>query len=460
MLSMNVSASPVITRDIYKSFYSLHWIGHKFVRPYANIIYVDGKVAYCIEPGTPITEEAYTINNNFLNEEQKLYIELLSYYGYNSEKNTIFDYMITQEMIWEYIYETNTDWTDNPTTNQPLNLEEYRTNILKDIENHNIEPSFKDITINGYENQIIELTDENNVLENYKIVSKNKNNVKIEGNKLIITITKESNETVKFIKKEIKVEDTVLYDNSSSQAFAVIGLNELHQKPFEIKIKNLGSQLKFLKQGEVINYEKENYIDTESLKDIDFKLYTIDHELIDIHTTDKDGILFRDSILPEGEYYLMEVQAEEYIEIPFIYFTVDNENEIIIDDDNIVNNYLKKGNIKIIKKDMEERLLSNTKFGLYTEADKLLDEKTTNEFGEILFENIPYGNYYIKEIEAAFGYIKSEEKYPIFIEENNKTYELTIYNEIIKELPKTGLNKNVYKIMSMIDYIIKPRKLT
>ena len=92
------------------------------------------------------------------------------------------------------------------------------------------------------------------------------------------------------------------------------------------------------------------------------------------------------------------------------------------------------GDVKITKVDAEtgERL-SNATFKLYSALDDSeIGTVTTGEDGTAVLENVPYGKYYAAEFSQPEGYLLNDEKYPVTIEENGKTYEIIATNQIIK----------------------------
>ena len=92
------------------------------------------------------------------------------------------------------------------------------------------------------------------------------------------------------------------------------------------------------------------------------------------------------------------------------------------------------GNVKITKVDAETgKRLPNATFKIYSALDDTeIGIITTGEDGTAVLENVPYGKYYAAEFSSPEGYLLNDEKYPVTIEENGKTYEITATNQIIK----------------------------
>lgn len=58
--------------------------------------------------------------------------------------------------------------------------------------------------------------------------------------------------------------------------------------------------------------------------------------------------------------------------------------------------------------------------------------------GIFYFENVPYGNWLVKELQPADGYLANEEIYPVRISENGQTIGITVVNDRIPEIKTTA----------------------
>ncbi len=116
--------------------------------------------------------------------------------------------------------------------------------------------------------------------------------------------------------------------------------------------------------------------------------------------------------LAAGDYILREVEAPAgYVVSGDVPFTVTDQPGTVavqMSDRKIY------GNFRLIKTSLqiEGKRLEGAKFSLYLTnngEDTYLGDFITNENGEITIENLPYGNYYLKEIEANEHYYLNEE---------------------------------------------------
>ena len=115
-------------------------------------------------------------------------------------------------------------------------------------------------------------------------------------------------------------------------------------------------------------------------------------------------------------------------------------------------------NIKLNKIDSKNKELIKEKFvfGIYEdeECNNLIKEvKSNKNDGYVIFEELRYGKYYIKELKAPAGYELSNKVVSIeindngvfadgnLIEENDSIYNINFENDII-EVPNTGDNRH------------------
>ncbi len=176
---------------------------------YGNLGYilVDGKVLYCLEPYALIGGN-YVENNNYFNNFDSntlKYLKLIANYaseGVNYRNQ--YYYMAAQEMIWErlmggdYVYWTN----KNKTQGDILNIDSFKEEIQRRINNFDLKPSFNESIIKGNFYDTIVLDDTNKVINAYEIINDSKNEVWMENNKLYIRILSSSPSKIKFIRKE------------------------------------------------------------------------------------------------------------------------------------------------------------------------------------------------------------------------------------------------------------------
>lgn len=109
-----------------------------------------------------------------------------------------------------------------------------------------------------------------------------------------------------------------------------------------------------------------------------------------------------------------------------------------------------KGSIKVIKKDADTgEFLSGVEFGLYDLEGNEIAKGVTDENGELIFENIRFGKYEIKELTPKTGYYKNEDVISAEITEHGQTLTFEVTNKKIPptpdtpDSPQTGDNSNI-----------------
>ena len=101
--------------------------------------------------------------------------------------------------------------------------------------------------------------------------------------------------------------------------------------------------------------------------------------------------------------------------------------------------------LKFSKKDsITGNLLPNAVIEIYKDNGELYATAITNENGEIVIDNIPYGKYYIVETQAPMGYMINSEKLYFEIKNDKEEVNVTMIDEpvIITDVPQTYTKGN------------------
>lgn len=112
-------------------------------------------------------------------------------------------------------------------------------------------------------------------------------------------------------------------------------------------------------------------------------------------------------------------------------------------------NEIYKGTIQIIKKDAATgEVLSGVEFGLYDLEGNELARGKTDDAGVLVFEQIRYGKYEIRELTPKEGYQKNETVTQVEITEDGQTVTVELTNEkipepVVPDNPKTGDESNL-----------------
>lgn len=115
--------------------------------------------------------------------------------------------------------------------------------------------------------------------------------------------------------------------------------------------------------------------------------------------------------------------------------------KINANDGEAIKNNILYGSVKGLKIDREtESIIAGALFGLFrgnetefTTENAILTAESDKD-GVFIFENIPYGNWIIKELKPANGYLTNDEIYPVIINENGQEIEIKVVNNRLPEI--------------------------
>ena len=172
--------------------------------------------------------------------------------------------------------------------------------------------------------------------------------------------------------------------------------------------------------------------------------------LLEIANCNENGSITFETDIPVGaKLYVKEIAtdshyilSDEKYPVTFEYAGQDTALvEIKANGGEAIKNELIYGSVKGLKIDREtEKSIAGAVFGLFRtdtseftkETAVLIDE--SGKDGLFVFEKIPYGNWLVKELQPADGYLPNEEIYPVSIAENGQTIGITVVNDRIPEI--------------------------
>ena len=276
-------------------------------------------------------------------------------------------------------------------------------------------------------------TDENGIMTTYlKLEAGNYKVIEIEAPKGYLL----NDEGVMF-----SINDNTEFEYTSYGTFVTV----------EYMNDQVMGQLEIKKYGEIFKIKDDDYsFDKIPLSSVKFNIYASEDiispdgttiyyrkgTLVDRLTTNEDGDVISKK-LPLGKYYLVETKTNSnYILNKEKYYFELKETDaitpIVLEYYEAIN-YLRNGNLEIIKKDAANgKVVPNTKIEIYTENDELIYTGMTNEDGKIILNKLPIGKYYIIETVASEGYRINSEKVYFEIKRNNQNVKVTLKNEKIK----------------------------
>lgn len=175
--------------------------------------------------------------------------------------------------------------------------------------------------------------------------------------------------------------------------------------------------------------------------------------LLEIISCDEKGKATFTTDLPSGSYYVKEISTDSHYilsdkkyPVVFEYAGQDTATvHISVNDGKSIINDIIYGTIKGLKIDRETgENIAGALFGLFSTDEAEFTEETailtaeSNEEGIFTFENVPYGEYIIRELKPAEGYLPNEENYTVTISENKEIIIITVENDKIPELGTTA----------------------
>lgn len=193
--------------------------------------------------------------------------------------------------------------------------------------------------------------------------------------------------------------------------------------------------------------------------------------LITFANCDKNGSIVFDCDLPVGfKWYLKEIATDAHYILSDTKYEFDTEYQgqdikvidIKINNDKAIENNLIYGSVKGLKVDREtQEVIKGATFGLFkSDTTELTEENAiltavTDENGIFTFSNIPYGEYLIKELKPADGYLDNEDVFTVTIKNNEQVVELTAINDKVPELKTTATVNGKKEVIAKGEITIK-----
>lgn len=211
--------------------------------------------------------------------------------------------------------------------------------------------------------------------------------------------------------------------------------------------------------------EKFNIGNNEEILNVSFGLYADEDlkaangsvipkdGLLEIITCDEKGKAQFTTDLPIGSYYVKEISTDNHYVLSDkkypVVFEYAGQNtatvHISVNDGEPIENEIIYGTIKGLKIDRETgENIAGTLFGLFSNNETKFTEETailtaeSNEGGIFEFTDVPYGEYIVRELKPAEGYLPNEENYQATVSEDEEVIEITIENDKIPELGTTA----------------------
>ena len=210
-----------------------------------------------------------------------------------------------------------------------------------------------------------------------------------------------------------------------------------------------------------INVYKVDKDSGKKLENAEFDLYNVtDKKKVGTYKTDKNGNIAVFYLSRQKTYYLQETNAPDSYKLndTKYYFYVDEKGAFSVSDMNgtvedgtfnvpfhgtmtiTVKNEIDICNIRITKKNDNSKVLENAEFSLYSdkECTKEIEKGKTDKNGQLNFDRISVGDFYLKETKAPAGYRLLEDPIKISLKNVNGKFTFFVNDKEIKEDDKNN----------------------
>ena len=210
-----------------------------------------------------------------------------------------------------------------------------------------------------------------------------------------------------------------------------------------------------------INVYKVDKDSGKKLENAEFDLYNVtDKKKVGTYKTDKNGNIAVFYLSRQKTYYLQETKAPDSYKLndTRYYFYVDEKGAFSVSDMNgtvedgtfnvpfhgtmtiTVKNEIDICNLRITKKNDNSKVLENAEFSLYSdkECTKEIEKGKTDKNGQLNFDRISVGDFYLKETKAPAGYRLLEDPIKISLKNVNGKFTFFVNDKEIKEDDKNN----------------------
>ena len=423
----NVFAATLTETAVDGYFYTRRGGGQPYMSAQWKLYDMDGKAAYCIEPGVNITIHDYDGAIGYINspysDEINQKIGLIGYYGYNYPGHQTLRYRAAaQSLIWETTGGQIVEfWTEKYGNGSFINLNKERNDIMSLVNSHYTMPSFNNETKDAIIGQTVSFTDNTGVLSGYEIYRSDNATSSINGNTLNITPNAVGEITVSLIKKTYTSDPTMIFvgKDSKSQKMGMFGVHDPVVAKVKLNVK--GGRV------EIIKTDTDTGTTTPSgqasLIGAKFGVYDVNDNLITTLTIDSNSYAISDYLPSLNVFYIKELEAPKgyVLNTEKYYFKLDKDN--LLASINISNKVIeRKYEITKVVASNKTQIMTpevNVKFGIYDYNNNLIKTLKTDSDGKIYF-TLPFGDYILRQLSTPSGFEKIDD-YKFSITESGPT---------------------------------------
>ncbi len=451
-----VSAATLTQTPVDNWYYTRRGGGKPYMSAQWNLYDLDGKTAYCIEPGVNITTSDYEgaigwINSPYSDEVNRK-IQLYGYYGYNYPGHENLRYRAAaQSLIWEatggQIIEF---WTEKYGNGNFINLNTERNEILRLASTHYEVPTFDSDTKDAVIRETTTFTDTKGILSNFDVVKSSDASVSINGNTLSVTPNVVGNITVVLKKKTYTQDPTIIFvgKDATSQKMGMFGVDD--PVLVRVKLNVVGGSLKINKKDLDTKLSKPQ--GDATFKNAVYELLDENYNFITDLIIDDSFSAKTDKILSPNKIYILreKTASEGYLLDKTEYrFKIDRDN-LDIEMDVYEDVIEKTVNIYKVFADGSTTILKgepNVSFEIYLKSTgEYYKTIKTDEKGFVSVK-LPYGKWIFKQVSSTSGF------------EKVKDFEIVINNDSDEDITKIISNAEIRAKLKLIKVDSESRKI-
>lgn len=300
------------------------------------------------------------------------------------------------------------------------------------------------------------------------------NSVKLEFSKKDLDtkeIIKDSEAKYKLINNETKKELEITIDKTGK---ALLNIEKGNYTLEEIKAPF----------GYILNKEKKNIIINDDIKQEDgiIKIDLYDKKAkgkilikkVDEYGKDLAGVIVgiydskynliekiktgednnnESKILSLGKYFVKEISTLDGYKLDNNYYEVnlnykDQNEEVVLGNIKIINEKI-RCDLVYITSDSDGKFIENVEINVADNDGNIVFKGKTDTQGRVLINNLPYGEYYIKQIKVPSGYILNDQEYRFYVNDSTCNSNINVTNERTI-MPITSKQNSMY----LVSYII------
>lgn len=451
-----VSAATLTQTPVDNWYYTRRGGGKPYMSAQWNLYDLDGKTAYCIEPGVNITTSDYEgaigwINSPYSDEVNRK-IQLYGYYGYNYPGHENLRYRAAaQSLIWEatggQIIEF---WTEKYGNGNFINLNAERNEILRLASTHYEVPTFDSDTKDAVIGETTTFTDTKGILSNFDVVKSSDASVSINGNTLSVIPNVVGNITVVLKKKTYTQDPTIIFvgKDATSQKMGMFGVDD--PVLVRVKLNVVGGSLKINKKDLDTKLSKPQ--GDATFKNAVYELLDENYNFITDLIIDDSFSAKTDKILSPNKIYILreKTASEGYLLDKTEYrFKIDRDN-LDIEMDVYEDVIEKTVNIYKVFADGSTTILKgepNVSFEIYLKSTgEYYKTIKTDEKGFVSVK-LPYGKWIFKQVSSTSGF------------EKVKDFEIVINNDSDEDITKIISNAEIRAKLKLIKVDSESRKI-